>query len=371
MSTVIEGAQSRRIKFAKPDTARFFADVKTRVAQEFERTGRSTKADAGMVAKTVILLTLTFGSYALIIFGGFSLWTMLLLCVLMGVGMAGVWFSVAHDALHGAYSSNQRVNRLLGYSFDILGANGYMWKITHNVIHHTYTNIPGVDEDLTVSPLLRLSPGAPLLSIHRWQHIYGWLTYSLATLNWIFMKDFQQFMKRDIGPYVNKKHPRSEIATLIIGKLICYGWTIVIPLLVLDVTWWQFVIGFTALHLTAGTIMGVIFQLAHVVEGNDYPVPDDGGQMENAWLIHEMETTANFAPRNRLLSWYVGGLNYQIEHHLFPQVCSIHYRNISGIVQKTAQECNVPYNSFPTLRAAMRSHYRMLRQLGRQVQVAG
>ena len=192
MSTVIEGAQSRRIKFAKPDTARFFADVKTRVAAEFERTGRSTKADAGMVAKTVILLTLTFGSYALILFGGFPLSVMLLLCVLMGVGMAGVGFSVAHDALHGAYSSNQRVNRLLGYSFDILGANGYMWKITHNVIHHTYTNIPGVDEDLTVSPLLRLSPGAPLLPIHRWQHVYGWLTYSLATLNWIFMKDFQQ-----------------------------------------------------------------------------------------------------------------------------------------------------------------------------------
>src|SRR5690606_27877679 len=120
-----------------------------------------------------------------------------------------------------------------------------------------------------------------------------------------------------------------EIATLIIGKLVCYGWTIVVPLLVLDVTWWQFVIGFTALHLTAGTIMGVIFQLAHVVEGNEYPVPGDGGQMENAWLIHEMETTANFAPRNRLLSWYVGGLNYQIEHHLFPQVCSVHYRGIS------------------------------------------
>lgn len=363
--------QTTRIRFARADSARFIPDVKARVAAHFEATGRSTKADAAMVAKTVLLLTLTIGSYALIMSGAFSLMAMLGLCVLLGVGVAGVGFSVAHDALHGAYSASPRVNRLLGYTFDALGANGYMWKITHNVIHHTYTNIPGVDEDLTVSPLLRLSPGAPLLPIHRYQHIYGWLAYSLATLNWIFMKDFQQFMKRDIGPYKDRKHPKSEIATLLLGKAFCYTWMIVLPLLLLDVTWWQFLIGFVVVHLTAGTIMGVVFQLAHVVEGNDYPLPDEGGRMEHAWILHEMETTANFAPSNRLLSWYVGGLNYQIEHHLFPQICSVHYGQISGIVRTTAEECGVPYNSYPTLRAAIASHYRMLKQLGRTADPAG
>ena len=354
-----------KIRFAKRESERFVQEVKGDVAAYFEASGVSQKADYRMVLKTVMLLSITFGAYGLILSNRFTPWQMLGLAVLMGIGMAGVGFSIAHDALHGAYSSSPRVNRLLGYTFDLVGANGYMWKITHNVIHHTYTNIHGVDEDLTVSPLLRLSPEAPRMWFHRYQHIYGWLAYSLATINWIFVKDYQQFLKRDLGPYKNKKHPRSEVVHLIWTKLFVYLYLIVIPLLVLDITWWQFLIGFLAMHLTAGVILGVIFQLAHVVEGTEYPLPDEHGRMEHVWLIHEMETTADFAQGNRWLSWYIGGLNYQIEHHLFPQVCSIHYPAISGIVRRAAERNGVPYNCHPTLGAAIRSHYSMLKQLGR------
>lgn len=354
-----------KVRFSQRTSSDFIEEVRGRVADYFEATGRSQKADARMVFKTVLLLTLTFGTYALILSGLFSPWQMLGLAVLMGAGMAGIGFSVSHDALHGAYSSNPRVNQLLGFTFDLVGANGYMWKITHNVIHHTYTNIDGIDEDLTVSPLLRLSPGAPLRWFHRYQHLYGFLAYSLATINWIFVKDYQQFLKTDLGPYKNKKHPRAEVIHLIWTKLFCYTYTIVIPLLVLDVAWWQFLIGFLAMHLTAGVILGVVFQLAHVVEGPAFPQPDESGVMEHAWLIHEMHTTADFAQRNRLLSWYIGGLNYQIEHHLFPQVCSIHYPAISRIVREVAEKHGVPYHYHPTLRAAIRSHYEMLKQLGR------
>jgi linoleoyl-CoA desaturase len=221
-----------------------------------------------------------------------------------------------------------------------------------------------VDEDLTVSPLLRLSPGAPHFWFHRYQHLYGFPAYSLATLNWIFLKDYQQFLKRDIGPYRNKKHPRSEVVTLILTKLLCYSYMIVIPLIVLDIPWWQVIVGFVVVHMTAGIILGVIFQLAHVVEGTEYPLPDENGAMEHEWVIHELETTADFAQNNRLLSWYIGGLNFQIEHHLFPQICSIHYPAISRMVRAVAEKYGVPYNCQPTLRAAARSHYRMLKQLG-------
>ena len=354
-----------KIRFAKPVGMPFIEDVKARVGTYFEATGRSTKANARMVWKTVVLLTATFGAYALILTGWFTPWQMLGLALLMGAGMAGIGFSVAHDALHGAYSSNPHVNRWLGYTFDFIGANGYMWKITHNVIHHTYTNVPGIDEDLTVSPVLRLSPEAPLQWYHRYQHLYAFAAYSMATLNWIFVKDYQQFLKRDLGPYKDKQHPRSEVIHLLWTKGVCYLYTIVVPLLVLDITWWQFAIGFVAMHLTAGLILGVIFQLAHVVEGTEYPAPDEHGSMEYAWIIHEMETTADFAQRNHWLSWYIGGLNYQIEHHLFPQVCSIHYPAISRIVRETAEAHDVPYHCHPTLRAAIRSHLAMLKQLGR------
>jgi len=338
--------------------------VKERIAAHFEGSGKSRHATPGMVVKTVLLLSLFFVPYGLLLTNTIPPLGMLGLAVIMGIALAGIGFAISHDALHGAYSANPRVNDWLGRTFDLLGANGYMWKITHNVIHHTYTNIDGVDEDLTVSPLLRLSPGQPLRRVHRFQHVYGIATYSLSTLFWFFAKDYKYFLARDIGPYKNKKHPTHEIVNLLVFKLLYLGWAIVIPLLVLDVAWWQFAIGFVVMHLVAGLILGVVFQLAHVVEGPEYPVPDDLGRMGDAWLVHEMATTANFARKNRLLSWYVGGLNYQIEHHLFPKVCSAHYAAISPIVEEVAARYGMPYHQHPTLWAAVRSHHRMLSRLG-------
>ncbi|MCH7977060.1 MAG: fatty acid desaturase, partial [Bacteroidetes bacterium] len=266
-------ATTAKIRFANKDASvfenagAFIDDVKRDVAEYFESTNRSRHADWRMVLKTVLLFILTFGSYGLILSGLFSVWGMLILAIMMGAGFAGLGFSVAHDALHGAYSANPTINKLLGFTFDFTGANGYMWKITHNVIHHTYTNIDGVDEDLSVSPLLRLSPRSRYYWFHRFQHLYGFFAYGFATMNWLFAKDYQQFMKKEIGPYTNKTHPRKEIAFLIFGKLVVYTYTIIIPLLVLDIPLWQFLIGFLALHITAGMILGIIFQLAHVVEG--------------------------------------------------------------------------------------------------------
>jgi linoleoyl-CoA desaturase len=352
------------ITFPNRDYTGFVEEVKAKVAEYFDTRGLSRHATPAMVLKTVLLLAMTFIPFGLALTNRFSPLTMLGFAVLMGIGLAGIGFAISHDALHGAYSSNPRINALLGRTFDLLGANGYMWKITHNVIHHTYTNIDGVDEDLTVSPLLRLSPGAPLRRVHRFQHLYGLAAYSMSTIFWVFVKDFKYFFQRDIGPYKDKKHPTGEWVNLFVAKAVYYGWSIVLPLLVLDIPWWQFAIGYLVMHLTAGFILGVIFQLAHVVEGPEYPVPDARGRMEDAWLVHEMETTANFARSSKLLSWYVGGLNFQIEHHLFPKVCSVHYPAISTIVKQTAEKFGVPYHDQPTLMYAVRSHLAMLKKLG-------
>jgi linoleoyl-CoA desaturase len=353
-----------RVKFPYRDSAQFVDEMKARVTEYFTERGLSDKANGAMVLKSVILLGLTYGTYGLILSGWFSPWAMLGLAILMGVGVAGIGFSVSHDALHGAYSDNPRINKLIGLTFDLNGANGYMWKITHNVIHHTYTNIHGIDEDLEVSPLLRLSPQAQHRWFQRWQQYYAFLAYSFSTLFWVFAKDFKYFLQTNLGPYQNKSHPRSEVMTLVATKLIYFGYTIVLPLLVLDIAWWQFAIGYLAMHLTAGFILGIVFQLAHVVEGTEHPMPDAVGNMDSAWIIHEMLTTANFARRNRVLSWYVGGLNFQVEHHLFPKVCSVHYPAISEIVREVARKYGIPYNDHETFRDAVRSHYTMLKQLG-------
>jgi linoleoyl-CoA desaturase len=351
------------IKFPNKSASAFRQALKKRVDAYFKERGLSKHANGSMILKTILIFGLTFGAYGLIMTNWFTPWQMLGLAVLMGIGVAGCGFCISHDALHGAYSSNKRLNGLLGLSFDLLGASGYLWKITHNVIHHTYTNIQGIDEDLEVSPLLRLSPASEHRSIHKYQHLYGFAAYSFSTLFWVFAKDYKYLLKRDLGPYQNIKHPTSEIVKLIGMKIVYYIYMIIIPLLVLNVAWWQFGIGFLVMHLTAGTILGVVFQLAHVVEGPEHFTLQGQDSMEDAWVVHEMKTTSNFARDNRLVNWYVGGLNFQIEHHLFPNICSIHYPAISPIVEEVATEHGIPYHRHNTLGEAIGSHYNMLKHL--------
>lgn len=358
-------AAASRVRFTNREAAAFVADLKTSVGAWFEATGKSDKANAAMVTKTVILLGTMIGSYLLLITNTLTGWGAIAAVILMGIAMAGIGFSVAHDALHGAYSNNPKVNMVLGASLDMLGANGYMWQITHNVIHHTYTNIHNVDEDLTVSPLLRLSPEAEHYWFHRFQHWYAAGAYSLATLFWVFAKDFKYFLKKDLGPFQDRKHSKGAVAWLLFSKAAYYTYALVLPLLLIQQPWWVILLGFVTVHLIAGAILGIVFQLAHVVEGTEYPLPDESGNMEHTWAVHEMLTTSNFARRNPVLRWYIGGLNYQIEHHLFPKVCSIHYPEISHIVQAVAKKHGIPYNEHLTFRDALASHWRMLKKLGR------
>jgi linoleoyl-CoA desaturase len=353
-----------KVTFNNRSGREFSTTVKRRVDQYFEVNQISRHANFQMVVKTILLLTLFLGTYGLILSGYLSLGAMWFLTFVMGVAAAGIGFSISHDALHGAYSSNKHVNRVLGFTFDMLGANGYIWKITHNIIHHTYTNIPGHDEDLEVAGFIRLSPHSEYKAIHRVQHILAFFAYSLAMVFWVFVKDYKNFLKKNIGPYDTKKHPVSEWVILFTAKALFYTYILVLPMLLLDITWVQLLIGFLTLQLTTGLIVGIIFQLAHVVEETDHPQPNEENMIEEHWMIHEMMTTNNFARDNKVLCWYVGGLNFQIEHHLFPKVCSIHYPAISPIVEQTAREFNIPYNHHDTFLQAVESHYRTLKKFG-------
>ncbi len=353
-----------RISFVSKTKKDFSKELKSEVNAYFRENNISRHANLSMYIKTALLLALYFGAYGLIISGLFPAPAMLGLCFVMGIGMAGIGFSVSHDALHGAYSSSKTVNRLLGYSFDLLGANGYIWKITHNIIHHTYTNIYEHDEDLEVAEFIRLSPHAEYKWIHRFQHILAFIAYGFATLFWVFIKDYKYFLKPTLGPYENKSHPVAEWITLILTKTLYYGYMLVIPYLLLPITWWELIIGFLVVHFTAGVILGIIFQLAHVVEGTEHPTENEEGDIENVWMIHQMETTSDFAHENKLLCWYIGGLNYQIEHHLFPRICSIHYPQIAPIVRRVAEKHGIPYNYHSTFSEAVGSHYRTLKEFG-------
>jgi fatty acid desaturase len=242
-----------------------------------------------------------------------------------------------------------------------------MWNITHNIVHHTYTNIHGHDEDLEVAPgLIRLDDKDKLSGFQRFQHYYAFPLYGLASLSWVLRKDYVKFFQKQIGSYDTSSHPRREYFNLFFFKALYYTLFIVVPLVVLDITWWQFLIGFVAMHLAEGLVLGLVFQLAHVVEGPGFPEPDPHGNIEEAWAIHQMHTTANFASGKPLATFLCGGLNMQVEHHLFPKICHIHYPAISNIVRQTAAEFNLPYYEQPTFLTALRSHYRVLRNTARK-----
>lgn len=357
---------SQKLKFLNINRSEFFATTRKRVDVYFKENGLSKNANAFMWVKTAFFLSIFLCLYLLILSGWFGAWAMLGMAVLLGAFSAFIGFNICHDAIHGAFSHNKKVNQGLSHLFYLIGANPYMWDITHNIVHHTYTNIPGHDEDIEIAPgLIRLDESESVNKAQRYQHFYAFLLYGLASISWVFRKDYIKFFQKKIGQHT-QKHPKREYFNLFFYKLLYYFLFIALPLMVLDLSWWQVAFGFLMLHLTEGLVLGLVFQLAHVVEGTDFPVPNEQGNVEEAWAEHQMRTTANFAPNSALASFFLGGLNRQIEHHLFPKVCHVHYPSISKIIKQTAAEFNLPYIENPTFAAAISSHYRMLKKFGKE-----
>ena len=357
-----------KLKFVDSKKSRFYSTVKERVEQYFVVNNISKNANTEMYFKLAFYLLGTLGCYITIVSGILlpNLWLMFGFCLLSGFFGAMIGFNVSHDAIHGSLSSSTKINKLISYSFCFIGANPYMWNITHNVVHHTFTNIPGHDEDIEVAPgLVRLSPIDKLNKLHRFQHYYAFLLYGLAAISWIFRKDYKKFFQKEIGNYNNANHPKKAYFELFFFKFLYYFLVIAVPLIVLPITWWQFLIGFISLQLMKGFVIGLVFQLAHVVEGTSFPEPNEEGNIEEAWAIHQMHTTANFSRNSWLAGFLCGGLNMQIEHHLFPRVCHIHYPAISNIVKTTADEFGVPYLENKTFWSALVSHYRTLKSFGK------
>lgn len=322
-----------------------------------------------MKIKTVFMFALYFTPFILMLTGVVhNPLGMLALCMVMGAGLAGIGLSVMHDANHGSYSSKSWVNNMLGYSLNVVGGNAFNWKVQHNVLHHTYTNIHDVDEDISPRGVLRMTPHGEWKVIHQFQHVYCWFLYGLMTLVWVFVKDFVRLVRYQRDGLVKKQRAdiRTEWAILIATKVLYFAYILVIPMQVLSISWGEWLIGFLLMHYVAGFILAVIFQPAHVIDGTEYPLPDDGGNMENSWAIHQLLTTTNFANKSTWFSWYVGGLNFQVEHHLFPNICHVHYKKVSKIVEATAHEFSIPYKSAPTFWDALVGHAKMLKELGRR-----
>lgn len=320
-----------------------------------------------MIAKSVLMLTLFIIPLMLINLGiATSPWMLFLLYFIAGLGMAGVGMGIMHDAIHGSYSSNETVNRFMGYTMNLVGASSSVWRIQHNVLHHTYTNITGADDDINPPIFLRFSPNAKRYLLHKYQFLYVWLFYSISTISWITAKDFVRIYRYRKMGFLNKGNEfRREVSILVLWKLFYYAFALVLPLIMVPLAPWIIIMAFIGMHVVTGFLISTIFQVAHIMPSLEFPIPDENHMIEGDWAMHQLATTTNFAPRSGLFSWLIGGLNYQVEHHLLPNVCHVHYKNLSPIVAETAKEFGLPYHSQKTFGSAIWSHIKMLRLLGK------
>ena len=340
----------------------FYSSLKKSVDQYFNSKGIKKTGNWKLYTKALVLIPLSIVIYIFLLTGSYNAISGILLSFILGFSLVSIAFNVMHDACHGSYSSKKWVNELLGLTMNALGSNAFIWKIKHNVVHHTYTNVDGLDDDIIKTPVLRLCPTQEWKPVHRYQFIYMFLIYSISTILWVFLTDLLKYFSRKII-VTEMKITRKEHIIFWTSKLLYVVFYCVIPIML--VGWQSWIVGYLIVNCTMGLTLALVFQLAHVVEKTEFEVAEDKRKMiDSEWAIHEVKTTANFAANNKIISWFVGGLNYQIEHHLFPRVSHVHYAAISNIVQEHCKQHKLPYHTYNTMSGAIASHVRVMKELG-------
>ena len=344
----------------------FFSSLKIVVDKYFEQKRLKKTGNIHLYSKTVILISTAIGLYITLLFVKTPLLVGMAQSLILGFVMACIGFNVMHDANHDSYSSVKWVNKTLGLTLNALGGNSFIWKHKHNIIHHTYTNIDGVDDDIAKSPFIRMCSTQRWVNAHKVQHLYTPLLYAISSIIWVLYQDFEKYFKKKICNTALRKMSHADHFLFWVSKVLYVLFYLIIPVLLLG--WQYWLVCFIFLHIGLGFTLSVVFQLAHVVEETEFEFTDGNSdkQIESEWAVHQVKTTANFSVGNKVISWFAGGLNYQIEHHLFPRISHIHYPAISKLVQAECLSCQLPYNSIPTMRAAIASHFRFIKLMGKK-----
>ncbi|MEQ1552922.1 MAG: acyl-CoA desaturase [Ferruginibacter sp.] len=357
-----------KVIFSNKDNA-FFQSLKTSVDEYFEKKKIAKTGDWRLFSKTFILVGGAIAIYLSLILLNLSTGFAILLCILLGFFMAFIGFSVMHDANHGSYSANHKLNDFVGLTLNLLGASSFFWKQKHNILHHTYPNVDGLDDDIAKSPIIRQCESQKWVPAHKVQHIYLTFIYALSPIFWVFIMDPTKYFTHKINGTTLWKMSLKNHIIFWVTKVYYVFIFLVIPIL----AWgWAGLVGYIITNMVLGVTLSFVFQLAHVVEGTEFESIglDTTKHIETAWAVFQLKTTSNFAMHNKFISWCVGGLNFQVEHHLFPKISHIHYPAISKIVQQKCKEFNVPYNYNNSLFGAIASHFKVMKDLGKSPTLA-
>lgn len=357
----IFGTMNPTVKFNNVNTL-FSKALKQNIAQYFKSTSFKKTGNRRLFLKAAILLGTFVALYGLLVFVPMHWAVAVLLCMLFGINLAAIGFNIMHDAGHQSFSDNKRVNTILSYSLNLLGGNIYFWKLKHNIAHHTYTNIDGEDHDIEIK-FMRIHHDQPLRGYHRFQRFYFPLLYGVSYLAWIFYQDYEKYFRGTMGQTSDRFHfPLKEKVIFWLSKVFHFALFIVVP--IVFVGWLPTLIGLLIAGAVCGMSLATVFQLAHVVDGTAFKTVEEN-RIEEEWMVHQLQSTANFATRSKVLTWLLGGLNFQVEHHLFPKISHVHYPALNRIVRQTCLEHAIPYNEFRTFGSAFKSHLRVIHAMSR------
>ena len=338
----------------------FFRDLANRVNLFFKLNRLKKHANAQALAKAVLLFSVYLFLQVYIFFAD-SLWLFYLCYMLSGILSIFVALNIGHDAAHNCFVKSKRLNNFLTDIFDLLGTSGYIWKEKHVFSHHAHVNIPRMDADIRESKLVRFFPDTKWEKINKYQYIYMWMLYPLYTFLWSFIWDFQDIFNYKISGKPQARIPKLQVFKILFYKFFFVARLIIIPALVLPFSWSAAITAFLIMSLSASVTITFVLVSAHVGEHNNFPEPNEKGNMPTSWVRHQIITTCDFATNNKMLSHLFGCFNHHLAHHLFPNICHIYYPQLTRIVKKTCAEYGMPYMSNPSLIYAIRSHHTFLK----------
>ena len=352
----------KRISFSAKNNL-FYDTLKQKVENYFASNKLKPTGNWKLYSKTIILLISAIAIYLSLLIFPLYFWIALPLCALLGLNLAGIGFNVMHDGAHGSYAKAEWLNEMMAYSLNAMGGSSYLWKVKHNFNHHSFTNIEGMDDDIDIKPWMRTNENQKRYWFHRYQHIYWVLFYSLTYLFWIFFADFKKYFSNKVSDMKFRKMNVKEHFIFWVSKIVYFSIAIAVPAFVIG--FWQTILGFLVLSAVCGLTLGIVFQMAHIVEHTNFDLADESNKkIEKEWAVHQINTTANFATKSKIISWFTGGLNFQVEHHLFPRISHVHYPAISKFVKETCEQFKVKYIEYPTFLSALYSHILYLKAVG-------
>lgn len=287
-------------------------------------------------------------------------WGLLAVYLLLGIIQTFLILNVAHDSIHNAISHDRSVNALLAYIYDGCGVNSYLVRILHNGGHHSCINLLGEDDPLGGRRVFRFTRHAPKKGLHSFQHVYALVFYALFSIDYVFIKDFEDFFFPSLPLIKQMNHRAREYVILFGGKIVYLTCVVGLPIALLGYPPLFVILGFFLMHIVLGLAVALVFAPTHILGCNSFPESRNEYQ---DYISHIFATTSDYATESKLVTWLTGGLNHHIVHHICPHVCHVHYPQLTKIVKETAGQYQVPYKEQPTLMAALRQHFSWLKQL--------